>query len=60
MSYTPFQKKLTGSFGEQITAHKTHIVQISNRYQIDPALIEELETFEATGGAADNYENLFR
>jgi hypothetical protein len=49
-----------GAFGEQITAHKTPIIQISNRYQRDPAVIEDIEIFEATGGSADNNENKLR
>ena len=49
-----------GAFGEQITAHKTPIIQISNRYQQDPAVVEDIEIFEATGGSADNNENKFR
>jgi hypothetical protein len=50
----------TGSFGETVTAHKTPVVQISNKYQLDPVNVDELEVFEATGGAADNNGNLFR
>lgn len=51
----------TGAFGEQITAHLTPIVQIANKYQIDPAnLTNDIEIFEATGGSADNLGNLFR
>lgn len=49
-----------GAFGEDITAHLTPIVQIANKYQIDPAKLENVETFEATGGVADNDGNLFR
>lgn len=49
-----------GAFGEQITAHKTPIVQIANKYKIDPANLNEVEIFEATGGSADNSGNLFR
>jgi len=60
MTFIPKQKNLYGAFGEQITAHKTPIVQIANKYQIDPTLLNELETFEATGGSTDNNGNLFR
>jgi hypothetical protein len=60
MTYIPNTAQLIGSFGENITAHKTPIVQISNRYQLDPPLMEDLETFEATGGSSDNNGNLFR
>lgn len=48
------------AFGELITSHKTPIVQIANKYQIDPANLNDLEIFEATGGSADNNGNLFR
>jgi hypothetical protein len=60
MGYTPTQRNPHGAFGELITAHKTPIVQIANKYQIDPSNIETLEIFEATGGSADNSGNLFR
>ena len=60
MTFIPKQKNIYGAFGEQITAHKTPIVQIANKYQIDPALLNDLEIFEATGGSADNNGNLFR
>jgi hypothetical protein len=49
-----------GAFGEQITAHLTPVVQIANKYQIDPTELNDLEVFEATGGTADNNGNLFR
>jgi len=49
-----------GSFGERITAELTPEVQISNKYQQDPAVLNNLEIFEATGGSADNNGNLFR
>jgi hypothetical protein len=49
-----------GAFGEQITSHLTPIVQIANKYKIDPANLNEVEIFEATGGSADNSGNLFR
>jgi hypothetical protein len=58
MSYR--DKRNVGTFGETITAHKTPVVQISNKYQIDPTLNEELEVFAATGGSGDNNGNLFR
>jgi hypothetical protein len=54
------RKITTGAFGEQVTAHKTPIIQISNRYRQDPAVMEEIELFEATGGSGDNFANLFR
>jgi hypothetical protein len=60
MAYTPTQKNEHGAFGEQITSHKTPIVQIANKYQIDPDNLDTLEIFEATGGTADNSGNLFR
>ena len=60
MSYNPFVKNQKGSFGELITSHKTPIVQIANKYQIDPAELNDIEIFEATGGSADNNGNLFR
>lgn len=52
--------QVKGAFGEQITAHKTPVIQISNRYRRDPSVISDIEVFEATGGTADNSENLFR
>ena len=52
--------KSTGSFGEQITSHRMPVVQIANKYRIDPANLNEVEIFEATGGSADNNGNLFR
>jgi len=60
MSYIKDRQDQFGAFGEQITSHKTPIVQIANRYQIDPAELNDLEIFEATGGSADNNGNLFR
>ena len=60
MTFIPTQKNQKGSFGELITAHKTPIVQIANKYQIDPSELEDLEVFESTGGTADNSNNLFR
>ena len=49
-----------GIFGENITSHRMPVVQIANKYRIDPAELEDIETFEATGGSADNNRNLFR
>lgn len=49
-----------GAFGESITAHKTPVVQIANKYNLDPDNDNEIEIFEATGGSADNNGNLFR
>jgi hypothetical protein len=49
-----------GAFGELMTSHKTPIAQLTNKYQIDPSNLAELETFSATGGTADNNKNLFR
>jgi len=49
-----------GAFGENITSHRMPVVQIANKYKIDPANLNEVEIFEATGGAADNNGNLFR
>jgi hypothetical protein len=49
-----------GAFGELITAELTPEVQISNKYQIDPNNLNELEVFSATGGSGDNNGNLFR
>jgi hypothetical protein len=50
----------TGAFGENITSHRMPVVQIANKYRIDPANLNEVEIFEATGGSADNNGNLFR
>jgi hypothetical protein len=60
MSYTPRSQQIKGAFGESIVAQKTPLVQISNKYQIDPSLINILENFSATGGTVDNNGNLFR
>lgn len=62
MTYSPFKENdIFGAFGELITAHKTPVVQIANKYQKDPATqVSTLEVFEATGGSADNIDNLFR
>jgi hypothetical protein len=53
-------KNTMGAFGEQITSHRMPVVQIANKYRIDPANLNEVEIFEATGGSADNNGNLFR
>ena len=50
----------TGAFGALATFHKNPIVQIANKYQIDPNNLDEIEIFTATGGSADNNGNLFR
>ena len=60
MSYQPNQTLQTAAFGEQITSHKTPVVQIANKYRIDPANLNDIEIFEATGGSADNDVNMFR
>jgi len=60
MTYIKQNNNQYGAFGEQITAHKTPIVQIANKYKIDPSELFEIEIFEATGGTADNNGNLFR
>jgi hypothetical protein len=60
MAYRIDRDNQFGAFGEQITSHKTPIVQIANKYQIDPAESQDLEIFEATGGSADNDANMFR
>ena len=61
MTYIKSNNNQYGAFGEQITSHKTPVVQIANKYKIDPAnLTDTLEIFEATGGSADNNGNLFR
>lgn len=49
-----------GAFGELITAHKRPVVQITNKYHLDPSTQPELETFTATGGSVSTDENLFR
>jgi hypothetical protein len=61
MTYIKSNNNQYGAFGEQLTSHKTPVVQIANKYKIDPAnLTDLLEIFEATGGSADNNGNLFR
>jgi len=49
-----------GAFGELITSHKSPIVQIANKYQIDPNNLNDIEVFTATGGSVDNNAQLFR
>ena len=61
MTYIKSNGNQYGSFGELITAHTTPIIQIANKYQIDPAnLTDTIEIFEDTGGTADNNGNMFR
>jgi len=60
MPIYPTDKNQRAEFGELITSEPTPVVQIANQYQLDPALRSDLETFEATGGSADNSGNLFR
>jgi len=60
MAYIQSEKNQKGAFGDLMTSHKSPIVQIANKYQIDPANLDIVETFEATGGSADNNKNLFR
>lgn len=60
MSYEPSAKQQKGAFGELMTSHKTPVVQIANKYRIDPAELNDIEIFEATGGSADNDVNMFR
>jgi len=50
----------TSAFGEIMTAHKTPIVQLENKYKIDPAELDELEIYENSSGSADNNGNKFR
>lgn len=60
MTYIPTDKHQKGAFGDSMTSHKTPVVQIANKYEIDPGNLDSLEIFEATGGTADNNGNLFR
>ncbi len=60
MSYIPKNPQRFGAFGEQIVAEITPIIQIANKYRQDPATLNFVEIFEATGGSADNNGNLFR
>jgi len=53
-------KDIHAVFGAQIVTELTPTVQISNQYALDPDLREDLEVFEATGGSADNLNNMFR
>ena len=55
-----FSQDYYSPFGEQVSVEPTPVVQIANKYAIDPANIDRLEIFEATGGSADNSGNLFR
>lgn len=49
-----------GSYGELITAHKTPVIQIDNKYKINPVNRNDLEVFTATGGTVSNNGNLFQ
>ena len=60
MTFIPNQILELGAFGDQIIVEETPTIQLSNQYQHDPALRIDLETFEATGGSADNNANLYR
>jgi len=60
MIYTAQDKLQKAAFGELVTTPITQLVQIENKYAIDPIELDVLETFEATGGSADNDGNLFR
>ena len=40
-----------GVFGENIVSKRQQAVNIENKYKIDPANIDELETYAATGGS---------
>jgi len=60
MSYTPEIGVQLGSFGELIIAGKDPVVQIANKYNIDPKNLDALEVFQATGGTGDNLKNMFR
>lgn len=60
-AHRPDSSNTKGAFGEVITAHKTPVVQIANKYQLDPTLLDTtIETFSATGGTTDNNTNEFR
>jgi hypothetical protein len=61
MAYIPNRIDQIGAFGELMTSHKTPIVQIANKYQIDPTNLTALvETFSASNGIVDNDANMFR
>jgi hypothetical protein len=60
MTYIPQISGEIGAFGELITAHTAPIIQISNKYKIDPNNLEGIEVFSATGGSGDNDGNQFR
>jgi len=47
-------------FGEGLSVGLTPTIQISNAYELDPALREDLETFTGTGGVVDAILNMFR
>lgn len=60
MTYIADKNLLTSVFGEQVAVEPTPQIQVSSKYDIDPADRVDLEVFEATGGTADNLNNLFR
>ena len=47
---------MRGNFGELVTAHKRPIVQITNKYHLDPSTQPDLEVFSATGGSVSTDE----
>jgi len=60
MSYFKnFQVGPNAVFGELIQSELTPVIQISNKYRIDPANLDNIQVFEATGGTAGNDGNLF-
>lgn len=60
MTYIADKNLLNSVFGEQVNVEPTPQIQISSKYEIDPADRVDLEIFEATGGSADNLANMFR
>jgi hypothetical protein len=60
MSIISSNQTLNTVFGELVAVEPTPLLQISNQYALDPALRDDLEVFEATGGTADSSDNLFR
>ena len=60
MTFIPAETIDKSIFGESVVVNDSPTIQISNQYEIDPAVREDLEIFEGTGGSADNNGNLFR
>lgn len=60
LSATSGMASASTAFGDPVTIGRKPIVQIANEYRLDPSVYPRTEVFSATGGTADNDDNLFR